>query len=104
MFQRPLDVALGPSAAMGRPCARGVERVLLFRFPHSFVRWSSRMRLGLTVGYSGAQVAIDMDLVREAEAAGFDSVWTAEAWGSDAVSPAAWILAQTSRIRVGTGI
>ena len=47
------------------------------------------MRLGLTVGYSGSQVAIDMDLIREAEAAGFDSVWTAEAWGSDAVSPAA---------------
>jgi F420-dependent oxidoreductase-like protein len=62
------------------------------------------MRLGLMVGYSGAHVSIDMDLVREAEAAGFDSVWTAEAWGADAVVPAAWIAAQTSRIRVGTGI
>jgi F420-dependent oxidoreductase-like protein len=40
----------------------------------------------------------------EAESLGFDSVWTAEAWGSDAVSPAAWILALTSKIRVGTGI
>jgi len=45
-----------------------------------------------------------MDLIKEAEALGFDSVWTAEAWGSDAVSPAAWILAQTTKIRVGTGI
>ena len=62
------------------------------------------MRLGLVLGYSGARFGIDMDLIRHAEALGFSSVWTAEAYGSDAVSPAAWILAQTSRIRVGTGI
>ena len=62
------------------------------------------MQLGLILGYSGARFAIDMDLVRHAETLGFSSVWTAEAYGSDAVSPAAWILAQTSRIKVGTGI
>ena len=62
------------------------------------------MQLGLILGYSGARYAIDMDLVRHAETLGFSSVWTAEAYGSDAVSPAAWILAQTSRIKVGTGI
>ena len=62
------------------------------------------MRLGLMVGYSGAQVAIDMNLVKEAESLGFDSVWTAEAWGSDAVSPLAWIAAQTTKIRLGTAI
>jgi F420-dependent oxidoreductase-like protein len=62
------------------------------------------MRLGLMVGYSGAQVAIDMNLVKEAESLGFDSVWSAEAWGSDAVSPLAWIGAQTTKIRLGTGI
>ncbi len=62
------------------------------------------MRLGLMVGYSGAQVSLDMNLVREAERLGFDSVWTAEAWGSDAVSPLAWIGAQTSKIRLGTAI
>jgi F420-dependent oxidoreductase-like protein len=45
-----------------------------------------------------------MDLILEAESLGFDSVWTAEAWGSDAVSPAAWILALTSKINVGTAI
>jgi F420-dependent oxidoreductase-like protein len=56
------------------------------------------------VGYSGAQVAIDMNLVKEAESLGYDSVWTAEAWGSDAVSTAAWIAAQTTKIKVGTGI
>src|SRR6184192_653115 len=62
------------------------------------------MRLGLMVGYSGAQIAIDMEMIREAERLGFDSVWTAEAWGSDAVSPLAWIAAQTTKIRLGTAI
>ncbi len=62
------------------------------------------MKLGLMVGYSGAQVAIDMSAVKEAEALGYDSVWTAEAWGSDAVSPLAWIGAQTTKIRLGTAI
>src|SRR6266568_2020728 len=62
------------------------------------------MRLGLMVGYSGAQVAIDIGMIKEAESLGYDSVWTAEAWGSDAVSPLAWIAAQTTKIRLGTGI
>ncbi len=62
------------------------------------------MRLGLLQGYSGSKFAIDMDAVLEAENLGFDSVWTSEAYGSDAVTPAAWILARTSRINVGTGI
>jgi F420-dependent oxidoreductase-like protein len=62
------------------------------------------MRLGLIVGYSGAEVSLDINLIREAERLGFDSVWTAEAWGSDAVSPLAWIGAQTTKIRLGTAI
>ena len=62
------------------------------------------MRLGLTAGYSGQQMSVNMDLVLEAERLGFDSVWTAEAYGNDAVSTATWILAKTSRIKVGTAI
>lgn len=62
------------------------------------------MKLGLLCGYSGASMALDMERILEAERLGFDSVWTSEAYGSDAVSPAAWILARTSRIRVGTAI
>src|SRR5688572_12288192 len=62
------------------------------------------MRLGLMVGYSGAQVAIDMAKIHEAERLGYHSLWTAEAWGSDAVSPAAWIAAQTTKIKIGTAI
>ncbi len=58
------------------------------------------MILGTGAGHYG----IDMDLVLEAERLGFDSVWTSEAWGADAVTPAAWVLARTSKIKVGTGI
>jgi F420-dependent oxidoreductase-like protein len=62
------------------------------------------MRLGLMMGYSGSGVAIDLALIREAERLGYDSVWTAEAYGSDAVTPLAWIAAQTSKIKLGTAI
>ncbi|QHT55308.1 LLM class F420-dependent oxidoreductase [Cellulomonas sp. H30R-01] len=63
------------------------------------------MRLGYYVGYwsagppPGAQEA-----VLAAERLGFDSVWTAEAYGSDALTPLAWWGARTSRIRLGTAI
>jgi alkanesulfonate monooxygenase SsuD/methylene tetrahydromethanopterin reductase-like flavin-dependent oxidoreductase (luciferase family) len=62
------------------------------------------MRLGLTAGYSGAKLSVNIDLILEAERLGFDSVWTAEAYGSDAVSPLAYIAARTSKIRLGTAI
>jgi F420-dependent oxidoreductase-like protein len=62
------------------------------------------MRLGFVAGYSPAAVSVPMEEVLEAERLGFHSVWTSEAYGSDAVSPAAWILARTTRIRVGTAI
>lgn len=62
------------------------------------------LKLGLVMGTGTNTYEVDMDYVREAENLGFDSIWTSEAWGSDAVTPAAWILAQTSKIKVGTGI
>lgn len=62
------------------------------------------MKLGFVAGYSPAQVELPMAQILEAERLGYDSVWTSEAYGSDAVSPAAWILALTSRISVGTAI
>lgn len=62
------------------------------------------MRLGLVLGYSGKQISIPFPLVERAEQLGFDSVWTAEAYGSDAVTVASWILARTEKIRVGTAI
>ena len=62
------------------------------------------MKLGLLLGYSGKQVNIPIDLIKQAEGMGYDSVWTAEAYGNDAVTAASWILAQTEKIRVGTAI
>ncbi len=62
------------------------------------------MRLGLQIGYSGASLNIDVPLIQEAERLGYDSAWSAEAWGSDAVSPLAWLAAQTKTLRLGTGI
>lgn len=62
------------------------------------------MRLGLMLGYSGAQLHLPLDVVKLAEALGYYAVWTAEAYGSDAVTPLAWIGAQTSRIHLGTAI
>ena len=62
------------------------------------------MKLGLSLGYSGAKVSFPIELVKQAEKLGYDSVWTAEAYGSDAMTPLAWIAAQTSRIKLGTGI
>lgn len=62
------------------------------------------MKLGLMLGYSGARYQLPLDLVREAESLGYDSVWTAEAYGSDAVTPATWVLANTTKIKAGTAI
>jgi len=62
------------------------------------------MKLGFLLGYSGKHIHIPIDLIKQAESMGYDSVWTAEAYGNDAVTSAAYVLAQTSKIRVGTAI
>ena len=62
------------------------------------------MKLGILLGLATTDFRIDVDAILEAEALGYDSVWSSEAYGSDAVSPAAWVLARTSKIRVGTAI
>ncbi len=61
------------------------------------------MKLAMTLRVS-ATVGIDMELVHEAERLGYDAVWCGEAYGTDAVSPVAWVLAQTSKIKAGTAI
>ena len=62
------------------------------------------MQLALNLNYSGSGISIDIAKIQEAERLGYASVWTAEAYGSDAVVPAAWIAARTEKIHVGTGI
>ena len=62
------------------------------------------MKLGIRLGYSGAEMRLPVEKVQLAERLGFDSVWTAEAYGSDAITPLAYLAAVTSRIRLATGI
>lgn len=62
------------------------------------------MRLGINLGYWGSGPANFMPVVQEAERLGYDSVWTAEAYGSDAVVPLAWVAALTETIHVGSAI
>lgn len=62
------------------------------------------MKLGLISGYSGRKINIPIKQVQHAENLGYDSIWTAEAYGSDAVTPATWILANTTKMKVGTAI
>lgn len=60
------------------------------------------MRLGMLLRYHGHDLA--MNEVLEAERLGYHSVWSGEAYGTDAVTPSAWILARTTRIKAGVGI
>ena len=62
------------------------------------------MRLGLELGYLTSRSPDPVALAERAEAAGFDSVWVSEAWGSDGVSLLAWIGARTERVALGTAI
>jgi F420-dependent oxidoreductase-like protein len=63
------------------------------------------MKLGLQLGYWGAQPPDNhAELVAAAEDAGFDAVFTAEAWGSDAYTPLAWWGSSTHRLRLGTSV
>jgi F420-dependent oxidoreductase-like protein len=63
------------------------------------------MKLGVMLGYWGSHPDPDtLELILEAERLGYDSVWTAEAYGSDALTPLAWYGAHTERLRLGTAV
>lgn len=62
------------------------------------------MRLGLMLGYAARQVTLPMDLIQDADESGVYAVWTSEAYGSDAVTPLAWIGSQTTNLKLGTAI
>ena len=62
------------------------------------------MKLGLMLGYSGGAMKLPVEKVQLAERLGYDSVWTAEAYGSDALSPLAFLAGKTERIRLGTAV
>ena len=63
------------------------------------------LKLGLQLGYWGAgPPAGAVEQVAEAEKLGFDSIWTAESYGSDALTPLAWWGASTEQVRLGTSL
>lgn len=62
------------------------------------------MRLGIMIGYAAREITLPLDLIKTADELGVYAVWTSEAYGSDAVSPLAWIGAQTKNIKLGTAI
>jgi F420-dependent oxidoreductase-like protein len=64
------------------------------------------VKLGVSVGYwgLGLTMADQLEIAQTAEALGYDSIWTAEAYGSDAATVLAWLAAGTSRIKLGSGI
>ena len=65
-----------------------------------------KVSIGVGGAASGQERDFDrqVDYVVEAEKLGVDAVWTAEAWGQDAVAPLAYLAARTDRIKLGTGI
>lgn len=66
---------------------------------------AKNIKLGYNTGYWGSgPPAGALEGIKEADRLGFDSVWTAEAYGSDALTPLAWWGAHTERVRLGTGI
>jgi len=62
------------------------------------------MKLGFNAVAFGPKVKVNLDLVRHAESLGYDSAWTAEAYGNDAVTTATWVLAHTTKLKCGTAI
>lgn len=62
------------------------------------------VKLALAIGYSGGHMALPVARVQRAEALGYHSVWSADAYGSDALSPHAYLAGVTQRIKLGSGI
>ena len=62
------------------------------------------MRIGIMIGYAAGKINLPMDLIKTADELGVYAVWASEAYGSDAVTPLAWIGAQTKNIKLGTAI
>jgi F420-dependent oxidoreductase-like protein len=62
------------------------------------------MKLGIAIDWAGKRIQLPLERIQLAESLGFDSVWAAEAYGSDALTPLAFLAAKTNHIKLGTGI
>ena len=58
------------------------------------------MKLGLAIDYSGAPINLPVARLQRAERRGYDSVWSAQACGSDAITPLAFLAAKTNGIKI----
>src|SRR5215475_8281133 len=92
-----------PKAARSEPQASEVQNRRPGA-PRASERSGDRMKLGLALEWAGAKIAVPVARVQLAERLGFDSVWSAEAYGSDAFTPLAFLAAHTQRIRLGTAV
>src|SRR5215218_6379576 len=95
--RRPRDIGLPASTAPPPHPSGGAAAA---------ARKAARMRLGVHIGYWGLGLTAQdqLDIVREAERLGYDSVWAAEAYGSDAATVLGWIAGQTEQIKIGSAI
>src|SRR6201995_616546 len=94
---RPTPTARRPASWRG--CASASPGSVPRRMP------SHDLKLALGLGYwAGGPPAGTQETIIEAERLGFESIWTAEAYGSDALLPLAWWGPATERIKLGTGI
>src|ERR1700679_360605 len=84
--------SLGPASVPGNDSLR--------------LKGNLHMKLGVHIGYWGLGLSSDdqLNIVQEAERLGYDSVWAAEAYGSDTATVLGWLAGQTSTIRLGSGI
>src|SRR5437588_6885266 len=94
MSSRPIPIHPRPSWPPNRPHMRRIETQPTL----------GDVKLGLNLGYWGAGGGDGVEIVKHAEALGYDSVWTAEAYGSDAVVPLTWVGAHTTKIKLGSAI
>src|SRR5258706_13012022 len=103
LSRRPVECAMANAAAITGCQYHGLSSNGAIG-PIPQLEWPE-MKLGLNIGYNlGARVPVPMAEIRLAQELGFDSVWTAETYGSDVFSPLAFIAAGTQRIRLCTGV
>ena len=110
---RPQDIAesvrfllrVSPACVVPERCSF-VPATPFSGYPPTTERKLPVMKLGVHIGYWGLGLSSQdqLNIVQEAERLGYDSVWTAEAYGSDSATILGWLAGQTSTIRLGAGI